>query len=501
MSAAPLARRYGVAPEASALRLPQPPARIYPLPNSRPRALFVAPEMSDFVQTGGLGAVCASLPRALRSSCDVRVLTPGYRETLARATRLDLVAHLPGLAEIPPCSIGAMTMQDGLEVLVILCKELFERDGGPYLDARGHDHPDNDLRFARLSLAAADIAARGVKGWRPDALHLNDWQGALAAGYLNWRGGADCRTVLTVHNLAHAGAFPAHRREALGIPPDAFGIDGVEFYGRLSFLKAGLQYADHVTTVSQTYAEEITGSDFGCGFEGLLALRASEGRLSGILNGLDPEWDPRLDKRCPYLFDPHRWKGRYADYVRGAHRLSLARAPMFAFVARLAHQKGVDLLIEASEIIAARGGQVVVMGRGEAAAERELSALATRHPEAIGFAPGFEPEEARAIFAGADFLLMPSRFEPCGLSQMYAQRFGALPIATRTGGLVETIQHEVTGLLFDRPEIGDFLEAIDRAFQIYQSPKEFQAMRRSAMAVKFDWRDSALRYAALYRGA
>lgn len=473
-------------------------ARIYPLAKRRPNVLFVTTEISDFIQAGGLGAVSASLPRALSASCDARVFLPGFRDVLAKAPKIDIVAHLPGEGALPPCSIGVCKLPDGLIVYVVLCAELYERAGSPYLDAHGREHPDNDLRFARLSLAAADFARRGGAGWRPDVLHLNDWPTALAAGYMDWRGGAT-PTVLTIHNLAHQGLYDASRLGALAIPGSAFSMSGVEFFGKISFLKTGLVHARHVTTVSASYAEEITRPEFGCGLDGLLRQRAAEGRLTGIVNGIEKAWDPRSDKKCPYLFDPQRWKGRYADYVRGIFGLSLNRAPLFAFIARLVHQKGIDLVMESAELIVQNGGQIVVVGQGETAAENAMRALAKRHPEAIGARIGFDHEEARAVFAGSDFLLMPSRFEPCGLSQMYAQKFGSIPIAHRTGGLAETIHHGKTGWLFERADVASLNEAVLAAFDLYANPREFAAMRRAAMAMTFDWSDSAARYGALYR--
>ncbi len=473
-------------------------ARVVPLTPPRPRVLFVTSEMSDFVQVGGLGAVSASLPRALKRYGDVRVMLPGYRQVLEKARAMDIVAHLPGLGAVPPCSIGSTRLGDGLVVYVVLCEELFRRDGGPYADARGADFADNDLRFARLSLAAAQMAERGCDGWRPACLHLNDWQTALAAGYLAWSG-VDAPALLSIHNLAHQGVFEASRMSALGIPPQAFTMQGVEFFGRVSFLKAGLNYAAHVATVSASYAEEITRPEFGCGLDGLLLERASQGRLTGIVNGVDESWDPRQDRKCPYLYDPQRWKGRYADYARGMFGLSLARAPLFSFVSRLVHQKGADLVLQAGERIAELGGQLVVMGRGEPQMEAAFADLGKRRRDAVGVRIGFDAEEARALFAGSDFVLMPSRFEPCGLSQMYAQRFGAIPIAHRTGGLGETIHDGKTGLLFERPQLTDFDEAIRRAIEVYGSSKRLSEMRRAAMALKFDWDDSARRYGALYR--
>ena len=483
----------GVARSASPHQL----ARVYSLA-PRQRVLFVTSEMSDFVQVGGMGAVSAALPRALRRYCDVRVMLPGYRQVLERARGMEIVAHLPGAAAIPPCSIGMTTLADGLIVYVVLCEELFDRDGSPYADAGGADFCDNDLRFARLSLAAAQWAAPRAHEWRPASLHLNDWQTALAAGYLAWSG-LDAPALLTIHNLAHQGLFDASRMSALAIPAHAFTIQGVEFFGRLSFLKAGLNYAAQIVAVSATYAEEIIKPEFGCGLDGLLAERAAQGRLTGILNGVDESWDPRRDRNCPNFYDPQRWKGRYADYVRGMFGLSLWRAPLFSFVSRLVHQKGVDLVLQAGERIAELGGQLVVMGLGEPKMEAELAALGARRRDAVGVRIGFDAVDARAVFAGSDFVLMPSRFEPCGLSQMYAQRFGAIPIARRTGGLLETIDDGRTGFLFDRAEVGDLDQAIDRALEVYGSGKRLNELRRAAMALKYDWDDSASRYGAIHR--
>ncbi len=488
-----------LAPEsAPPQRASQPPARMFAFSRARPKVLFATPEMADFVQTGGLALVSASLPRALKGACDVRVAVPGYRAVLEKAGPLTPVTELPGEAGLPPCGVARATLADGLVVYIVLNDALYGREGGPYADASGRPHADNDVRFARFSLALAEIAGRAADGWRADVLHLNDWQSALAAGYLAWRGAAT-PALLTIHNLAHQGLFAAERRAALAIPEDAFGIDGVEFYGQVSFLKAGVSYAARVTTVSETYAGEIVSPDHGCGLDGLLAKRAGEGRLSGVLNGLDPDWDPRADRNCPYAFDPARWKGRYADYVRGRFGLSLSRAPLMAFVARFAAQKGVDLVMGAVGRIVAEGAQIVAIGEGEREAELAFGELARRHPEAVGVKVGFEAELARAIFAGADFLLMPSRFEPCGLSQMYAQKFGALPVAHRTGGLAETVFDGKTGVLFAPADAEAFDAALGRAFALYRNPREFSAARRAAMALDFGWRRSAGAYADLYR--
>ncbi|MFV0281526.1 MAG: glycogen synthase GlgA [Rhodoblastus sp.] len=469
-------------------------------PDTRRRVLFVTSEISDYVQTGGLGEVSAALPRALRALSDVRILVPGYRQVLERAGAIEPVGLLPGVGEIPACALGRTHTADGIPVYVILNADLYDRPGGLYLNPQGQDWPDNDIRFARLSLAAADLAAGcGDPNWKPDNLHLNDWPSALAPGYLAWRG-VKTPSLLTIHNLAYQGVFDPARMAALAIPEAAYKVEGVEFYGRLSFLKAGVYYADHLTTVSETYAREITTPQFGCGLHGLLSERARQGRLAGILNGIDETWDPR-HTHYGEGFEPERWKGRYADYIRGLFGLALSRGPLFAIVSRLVHQKGVDLSIEVAEDILAHGGQLVVTGQGESKLEDRMLTLARRHPTQVGVRIGFDGGEARAMFAGSDFLLMPSRFEPCGLSQMYAQRFGSLPIAHSTGGLADTIEDGRTGFLFHTPTALQFKSAVRRALDTFGSGGRLGEMRRAAMARTFAWSDSARRYAFLYQNA
>ncbi|MFC7398220.1 glycogen synthase GlgA [Chelatococcus sp. GCM10030263] len=458
--------------------------------------------MADFVKVGGLGEVSSALPRALRGRLDMRVLLPGYRHVLARGHELTVVGRLPGLADIPACDVGRLTMPDGLTVYVLLCPELYERDGTPYADADGRDWPDNDLRFARLSLAAAEFA-RGAADpdWHPGVLHLNDWPAALAAGYLRWFG-LPTPTIMTIHNLAYQGGFARERLTSLGIPERAFDINGVEFYGQLSFLKAGLFYATHLTTVSPTYAREITTAEFGCGFDGLLRGRAERGELTGILNSIDESWDPKTDQHLEEHFAIGRWKskGANAAALRRAFGLAPSEGPLFAIVSRLVHQKGVDLAIEAADAIIAQGGQIVVTGRGEGRFEGELIGLAARRPGSVGVNIGFDERRAHRMYAGSDFLLMPSRFEPCGLSQMYAQRFGSLPIAHRTGGLADTIEDGVTGFLFGDLSTAGLVEAVGRAFQAFCSRAQLNAMRRAAMRRPLGWAEAALAYQRVYMG-
>ncbi|MFC6742308.1 glycogen synthase GlgA [Methylobacterium tardum] len=464
----------------------------------RRRILYATPEMADFVKTGGLGEVSAALPRALVPHYDIRVLIPGYRQVRAAFPEIPVIARLEGFAGVPACDLGLAETVDGLRIYVLLSPDLYERDGTPYGDQQG-DFGDNDLRFARLSLAAAELTAGIDPDWAADLLHLNDWQAALAPAYLAWRG-RRVPSVLTIHNLAYQGLFPRDALPRLGVPESAFQVDGAEFYGQLSFLKAGIFYASQVTTVSETYAREIQTAEMGCGLDGLLRTRAGQGRLAGILNGIDETWDPSTDPHLATRFEIDDWKGKRAnaEAVRQQFGLAVSRGPLFAIVSRLVHQKGIDLSLQAAEAIVAEGGQLVVIGQGEGRFEQALRGLAKRHPEAVGVHVGFEEAQARRMFAGSDFLLMPSRFEPCGLAQMYAQRFGSLPIVRRTGGLADTVEDGVTGFTFGEASAASFGGAVRRALEAFGQKKRLNAMRRRAMSARFGWDQAADNYAGLY---
>jgi starch synthase len=465
----------------------------------RLRVLFCTPEFADYIQIGGLGAVSSALPRALRSIADVRVILPGYPQVLNALRSFEFIADCPALASLPACSLWRSSTVDGLPVYVVVCPELYERDGGPYGDARGVDWPDNDIRFARYASAAACLADGGASDWRADLVHANDWQCGLIPAYLAWRG-SSVRSLFTVHNLAYQGLFSRESVDRLGVPASAFSMHGVEFHGHMSFMKSGLFYSSHISTVSANYASEIVTSEHGCGLDGLLRVRAGERRLTGILNGIDGSWDPR---HCPDLkpqFAPGEWKGRHLNAlsVRREFGLALTRGPLFGLVARLVHQKGVDLVVQTSEAIAQAGGQLVIMGAGDPDIVKDLEQVRRRHPRSVGVTTQFSDSLQRRMFAGSDFTLLPSRFEPCGLSQMYAQRLGSLPIAHNTGGLADTIADGRTGLLFNRASSESFLGAICRAFALYGRKREINAMRRRAMACDYGWNKSASIYGSLY---
>src|SRR5215470_4986741 len=349
------------------------------------RVLFVTTEMDDFVRVGGLGAVSAALPRALRPFADIRIMLPGYRDIIEQLTHIQIVGRCPALAEMPACTLGRASTRDGLPVYVLLCAQLYDRPGNPYGDESGQDWPDNDIRFARFASAAAELAMGMVdKNWAADLVHANDWQAALVPAYLAWKG-AKTPSVLTIHNLAYQGLFPRESLRRIGAPENSFHIDGLEFYDKLSFLKGGLIFASHLTTVSATYAREITTPELGCGLEGLLRKRSSEERLSGILNGIDETWDPRFCPQLAQQFGAGDWDGKQANanYVRKQFGLAVSRGPLFGLVARLVHQKGIDLVLAAAETIIKAGGQIIVTGKGDRAFEHGLLEARRQRPDAI----------------------------------------------------------------------------------------------------------------------
>jgi starch synthase len=307
-------------------------------------------------------------------------MIPGYREVVAHQADISVVARLPAASGLPACDLGRIEMADGLVVYIVLCPDLYDREGSPYGDTSGLDWADNDVRFARLGLAAAELA-NGLADldWRPDLLHLNDWPSALAAAFLAWRS-ASTPTILTIHNLAYQGLFGAERLPVLGIPAGSFQINGVEFHGKLSFLKAGIFYASHVTTVSATYAREITTLELGCGLHGLLRTRSDQGRLTGILNGFDEAWSPHAHSHLGDQSGSDFGAGRRlsAESVRKAFGLAVSRGPLFAVVSRLVHQKGIDLTIQGAETLLREGGQLVVTGRGETHLESAADSCRSR---------------------------------------------------------------------------------------------------------------------------
>jgi starch synthase len=473
------------------------------------RILSVASEAYPLVKTGGLADVVGALPAALVAlEQDVRVLVPGYPAVLGATEALEDWLPLGDPLGAGACRLGLGRLPGTtLRVWVIECPTLYGRGGNPYVDAAGVDWPDNHLRFALLARVAALICDAGaLLGWQPDLLHAHDWQAGLAPAYLALRAGRRPATVFTIHNIQFPGIFPAAALPALGLPAECFSIAGVEYHGSLSFLKAGIFYADHVNTVSPTYALELLTPDGGSGFHGVLAAKGS--RFSGILNGIDTAlWDPAHDPALPARFSADAPRGKAAAKAALQREVGLAAradAPLFGVISRLTRQKGMDLLVAALPELLAGGSQLALLGTGERPIEGALLAAAQGHPEAVHLRFDYDEALAHRIQAGSDALLVPSRHEPCGLTQLYAMRYGTLPVARRTGGLADSVvdasvAEAGTGFLFDQPTAVDLSAAIRRASAAYRDPVAWQRLRERAMTRDFSWDASARRYLELFR--
>jgi starch synthase len=463
-----------------------------------PGTLFLAPECAPFTKTGGLGDVCAALPPALRAlGVDMRVLMPGYPEVLPQAGKRALFSATVLGHEV---RVKEGRLPGEVPLLVVDCPALYVRPGGPYVSAAGSDWPDNALRFGVLCRVAALVASRDSPlPWRPVVVHCNDWPTAPAAAFLRF-GNSPAASLVTIHNLAFQGLFEREWVERLGLPPESFAFDGLEFYGRLSFLKAGLSYADLLSTVSPTYAREIQSPAFGCGLDGLLRHRA--GALSGILNGIDTgAWNPQTDEHLASAYGLENLERKAPNKAALQKRMGLpvdAAVPLFGTVGRMTPQKGVDLVAQCADALAAQG-QFVILGSGDRELEAALASAARRHAGRIAVRIGFDEGLAHLVEAGADVFLMPSRYEPCGLNQMYSQRYGTPPVVHDTGGLADTVEDEVTGFVFRNFSAEDFLGAVRRAVQTYGAPASWRAMQRAGMQRDFSWSAAARRYAALYQ--
>lgn len=487
------------------------------------KVLFATSELAPLIKTGGLGDVAGSLPLALAGlGVDVRVLLPAYPAVLRafelgpgrRAARV-VVASIAAQASLPPAQLLAARSPQGVELLLLHCPVLFDRPGNPYLGPDGKDWHDNDLRFGLLSRVAAllggpDSPMRGPLAWRPDVVHVNDWQAALAPVYLAYATTPRAASVITVHNLAYQGIFPAETVARLALPAQSFVVDGAEYYGKLSFLKGGLACADAITTVSPTYAREICTPALGFGLQGLLSARAQV--LTGILNGVDTDyWNPATDPLIVQRYDAGSLSKKTANKSALQAAMGLAveeRTLLLGMVTRLVEQKGVDLVADVVEPILALPAQIAIEGTGDRSLEERLLGLARRYPAQFAMRVAFDEALAHNIEAGADVFLMPSRFEPCGMNQMYSQRYGTLPLVCRTGGLADSVTDctaetladgTATGFSFAPPSPTALLAAVRRAQALYEAPQSWQAVQRAAMSRDVSWRASAAQYLALYR--
>ena len=472
--------------------------------------LSVASEIYPFVKTGGLADVVGALPAALApEDIAVTTLVPGYPAVMNALKDAEMIHIFHGLfggdARLLKGRAG------GHNLLVIEAPYLYERPGNPYVGADGLDWHDNAVRFAALSRVAADLGLGLLPGFKTDILHLHDWQTGLAPAYMHYSGRPHVPSVMTVHNLAFQGKYPRELMSALGLPPAAFSFEGVEYYGGIGFLKAGLQFADRITTVSPTYATEIRTAEGGMGLDGLLRGRADI--VSGILNGIDEDvWNPKSDPLIAAPYDAARIKTRAANKAALQARLGLTPAPnklLFGVISRLTWQKGLDLLLDRLATVLAVDAQLALLGSGDPGIAGGFARAAAAHPESIGMVDGYDEPLAHLIEAGVDVLLVPSRFEPCGLTQLYALRYGAIPLVARVGGLADTVidANEVaraagtgTGIQFV-PVTGDHLEAaIRRAADLWKDKAYWRTMQANGMKTDVSWRRPAAAYARLFRG-
>jgi starch synthase len=474
------------------------------------KVLYCVSEAVPFVKTGGLADVAGALPAALRDlGHDVRLVLPRYRAISPEGLSplFPLRIHVGGSAAVDGAVLQGESAT-GIPVYFVDCPRLFDREG--LYGERGRDYADNLLRFAFFSQATVAVAA---EVFSPDLLHCNDWHTGLIPAYLHQRDRAGQRswpTLLTVHNIAMQGLFPAEGFAGLGLHQDYFTPGGVEFWGKVSCLKAGLVYADVISTVSETYAREIQTPEFGVGLEQVLIARRRD--LFGILNGVDySQWDPRVDTYVPARYGPDDLEGKRIckrALQREGGLEPLPYAPLLGMVSRLTDQKGCDLVAAVLQPLLARGVQFVLLGTGDARYHALFAHLARTYPRQVFAALTFDEGLAHRIEAGADMFLMPSRFEPSGLSQLYSMRYGTVPIVRRTGGLADSVVDatpealgdvRATGFVFDayRPEA--LLAVIERALGAFRDPITWRRLQEAGMRADFSWRHSAERYVALFQ--
>jgi starch synthase len=476
------------------------------------KILFVASEAHPLIKTGGLGDVAGSLPVALQSShTDVRLLLPAYHDAVARAGRLKTVTTLtvPGL-NAPVRILEGRLPGTSLITWLVDFPPAYDRPGNPYLDALGQPWPDNAMRFALLAHVAVTLAlGRTRLKWRPDVVHCHDWQTGLVPVLLAPEKNRPA-TVFTIHNLAYQGLFPYKTFTALGLPASLWSSGALEFHDQLSFIKGGLAFADRLTTVSPTYAHEIQTPEFGSGLDGLLRHRAD--RLTGILNGINGgEWDPARDPFIAKPYSVRRLQDKLPNKLALQKKFGLPGEPqtsLIGMVGRLVQQKGIDLVLETLPGLMHRPLQLVILGTGEASYEAALRAQVARYPGRLGVHIGYDERLAHLIEAGADMFLMPSRFEPCGLNQLYSLRYGTIPIVRHVGGLADTVvaateenlkAGKATGVVLAAARAGALLAAVDRALALHQNTRRWKQMIRTGMRHDFTWRRSAAEYLRLYK--
>ena len=481
-------------------------------PPGKPIAvLSVVSEIFPLIKTGGLADVAGSLPAFLKpEGIAITSLVPGYPPVLAKLREATPIHSFADLFSGPAQLLRAEVR--GLDLLVIDAPHLYARPGTPYLTPEGENWPDNAIRFGALSAVGAALGLGEVPAYRPDVVHAHDWQAGLTPAYLHYRDsdGRRAATIMTIHNLAFQGQYGPELVPLLGLPPESMGLNGVEYYGGVGFLKAGLQFADRITTVSPKYAEEICTLQGGMGLGGLLRDRI--GDLQGILNGIDESvWDPSEDTLIAAKFDRLHIKPRRINKLSLQRRVGLREDTdvlLMGVISRLTWQKGIDILLDALPLILGTGAQVAIIGQGERAMERAVRDAVAAYPGRVGCVIGYDEELGHLMQAGADALLLPSRFEPCGLTQLYALRYGCVPVVARVGGLSDTVidANEMaraegigTGIQFHPPTVEMLESAALRVAALWRKPALWRRIQRNGMRTDVSWRRSARLYAELYR--
>ena len=466
-------------------------------------ALSVASECVPLVKTGGLADVVGALPSALAAEgWGLRTLLPGYPVVMREAGGGKILWSTKELFGGPAKLLEAR--RGGLDLLILDAPHLFDRDGSIYLDTNGQDYPDNPERFAGLAWVAARVATNGLGDWRPEVVHLHDWQAALTPWYLRQMGGS-AGSLLTIHNVAFHGIAPVARLNALRLPAEGFTSDGFEYWGQINMLKAGIVAADKISTVSPTYARELTTSEFGMGLEGVLSARQDD--LSGILNGIDLEtWNPADDPVISTHFRTPRGKKKAKAKLEKDFGLPSAGGPLCIVVSRLTEQKGLDLLLDALPALVDRGGRLALLGSGDRKLENAWLRASDAHP-LVSARIGYDEGLSHAMFAGADAVLVPSRFEPCGLTQLYGLRYGAVPVVALTGGLADTVipanaaalrEGVATGMQFHPVTANALAHSLIGLCELYADAPQWQRLQRNAMKHPVGWEASAEAYARLY---
>jgi starch synthase len=483
------------------------------------RILQVSAEIFPLLKTGGLADIAGALPAALQAQgSDVRVLLPGFPAILAGlkdAVRVGSFGTPWGEAIEVVCgtlpALGNATQT--IHGYVLVAPGLYDRPGNPYEDANKHPYADNHRRFAALGWGAAHLAHGLDAHWRAQLVHSHDWHAALAPACLAvWNAGMGPRvpSVYTIHNLAYQGVFWPQHFGDLGLPGHVFSVQGMEYFGQISFMKAGLSYASHITTVSPTYAREIQTPDQGCGLDGLLRGRADH--LTGILNAVDDSvWNPTTDSHLEHRYDVRNLTGKARNKASMQAAMGLTvdtDTPLFTVVSRLTEQKGMPLVLSGLQEILSRGGQLLVLGNGDTQLEQAFALQAKAHPDQVAFRMGYDEAFAHRIFAASDVTVVPSRFEPCGLTQMYGLKYGSLPLVRRVGGLADTVTDTdletlddltATGFVFDAFDVDDYRRAIRRAFALYRRRSDWNRVRQCGMRIAFDWASAAQHYTQLYK--